>query len=541
MRDLLGRKTPAALDVSQGTLRAYRSSLRFLLRRMGLLATPSLAVAELPADWTALLDLLPNRFARMSLGGFAAFCGGRGIVPAEVDDAALQAFAEHLREADIRITAWDRARRAAATWNRAAEAVPGWPNRRLGGVQSRQQRYAPAFSTYPASLQQEIARFAERLAGTAPGGGSGLFTGDGPPVPLRPGAIRSHLAALRLAMAALVHTGTPAEEITGLAYLVEHRRRAIEWHYERAGRRASHITGAIASVLNIIAKYELKLTGEALRVILDDLRRAHPPRQREMTAKTAARLRELEDPARAVALVRLPELLIGIAAQTRDGWVDSRGVEHPPQPKRAAWLASIAVAIEILLHCPLRLSNLAALRLGVHLQTDGGRRGDRPTRLVVEPHEVKNGARIECRLPASTSSLIAHYVAKFRGLIAHPGSDWLLPSRDHADRPRDKTTLGTAITDTVHEHIGVRMNAHLFRAFAGALILEDAPNAIDDLRDVLGHKGYDTGLRHYRSVSAKGASQRLAALISRKRSLSGITSTSSKTRPAALRPGRRRR
>jgi len=132
---------------------------------------------------------------------------------------------------------------------------------------------------------------------------------------------------------------------------------------------------------------------------------------------------------------------------------------------------------------------------------------------------VKNGRRIEWPLERSTSDLIATYLRDFRPLVAHPSSDWLLPSRDHADRPRDKSTLGTAITDVIHEHVGVRMNPHLFRAFAGALILEENPHAIDELRDVLGHWGFETALKHYRLVSAKGAAQRLAGLISRKRNL----------------------
>jgi integrase len=534
VRDLLGRATAAALRISDGTLRTYRSGLLYILGRLGLIAQRSQPAEGLPPIWSDLLDRLPDRYWRMSLVGCARFCAARSVAPEEVDDAVLQAFAEHLRNSDIRITAWVRARRAGAAWNRAVDTIPGWPPQRIGDVQTRQRRYSLPFNEYPATLQEEIARFAARLGSVTPDGRSSLFTGDGPPVPLRPAAIGAHLAALRLALAALVHSGTVPERVTSLAFLVEHRRTALDWHFMRAGKRPTHTTSAIASVLNIIAKYEIRLTGEALRVVLADLRRAHPPKQREMTGKNANRLRELEDPAREAALLHLPARLMPIDAKLRDDGMHNAG--SATRTSREAWLASIAVAIEILLHCPLRLTNLTGLRIGVHLRFSEGR-VRRPTHIVVEPDEVKNGTRIEWPLERAIADLIARYISVFRPLIARPGSDWLFPSRDHSDRPRDKTTFSTAITDTIHEHVGVPMNPHLFRAFAGALILAENPHAIDDLRAVLGHRGFETALIHYRAVSARGAAQRLNGIVAGKRAATRSGATAAFTGPH----GQRRR
>jgi integrase len=543
---LLDATTPAACNLKHSTFIAYRSAIRYVMQRLGVLADrrPSQG-AELSAAWAALLAALPTRFDAMRLIAFARFASARGAEPGDVDDALLDAFVEHLRQADIRCTAWERVRRAVGAWNRAINTtVPGWPARRLTAPTPPSRQYSLPFDAYPASLQQDIARFEARLQpaarGSATGAHGGLYAGDGPIVPLRPGAIRTHRVALRLALAALVHSGTPPERITGLsALLTEANRRSIlTWHYERAGGRRTDQMAAIGNVMRIIGKYHAPLAGAELQGLLADIKHARPPKQRHMTAKNAGRLRELEDPSRCAALVMLPTRLMAIARRQRDGWVDEQGLDHPAQPKRAAWLASIAVSIEILLHCPLRLSNLAGLRIGTHLQDADGR-GKRWTHLVVEPHEVKNGARIEWPLERHTSDLLKLYIDEFRPLVAHPASSWLLPSRDHADRPRDKSTLGTAITDTIHEHVGVRMNPHLFRAFAGALILEDNPHAIDDLRDVLGHQGFETALKHYRAVSAKGAAQRLAGLVSRKRGLRPGTPTNKPARFLASRPRRK--
>lgn len=542
----LDATTAAACDLTESTFRAYRSFIRYVMRRLGVLANPARqGTGELSPPWVALLADLPDRFQSMRLVALARFASARGLEPSEVVNATLDEFVEHLRTADIRQTAWERARRAAAAWNRAAEIAPGWPATRLIAPSPPSSQYSLPFSAFPTSLQEDLARFEARLRPATPSGpagsGGGLYSGDGPIVPLRPATVRTHMIALRLAAAALVHSGMPRERITGLCVFVEraNRRAIMEWHFTRTGGRRTELMGSIANALRIVGKHHVGLRGKELEELADDLARARPPKQKGMTAKNASRLRQLEDPGRRAALLLLPARLMNIATQRRDGWVDAAGTDHPSQAKRGAWLASIAVSVEILLNCPLRLSNLAALRIGVHLQDAEGR-GRRWTHIVIEPHEVKNGRRISWEIGRETSDVITRYIQEFRPLIAHPGSDWLLPSRDHADRPRDKATLGTSITDIIHDHVGVRMNPHLFRAFAGAQILEETPHAIDDVREVLVHEGFETARRHYRAENAKGATRRFSGLISRKRKLSQRKPSGDAPRPLDM-PSRRRR
>jgi len=156
--------------------------------------------------------------------------------------------------------------------------------------------------------------------------------------------VQTHRVALRLALAALVHSGTPPERITDLSLLLteKNRRAIISWHFERAGRRRTDQMAAIGNVMRILGKYHVGLHGAELDELLADLKRARPPKQRHMTAKNASRLRELENPGRCAALVGLPAKLMDIAARRRDGWIDTNGVDRPAWPKRAAWLASLA-------------------------------------------------------------------------------------------------------------------------------------------------------------------------------------------------------
>ncbi|MFC7694901.1 hypothetical protein ACFQY5_40935 [Paeniroseomonas aquatica] len=63
----------------------------------------------------------------------------------------------------------------------------------------------------------------------------------------------------------------------------------------------------------------------------------------------------------------------------------------------------------------------------------------------------------------------------------------------------------------------MRVNVHAFRAFAAALILEDNPHAIEDIRALLGHASFEVALRHYRRTNRKGAGERLSEAISKRR------------------------
>jgi hypothetical protein len=193
---LLDATTPAACGLKDTTFRSYRSFLRYVMQRLGVLADRRRQGGQdLLTVWAALLASLPDRFQSMRLTALARFASARTIAPDDVDDAVLQTFVEHLRVADIRQTAWERVRRTAAAWNRAAETVPGWPPRRLTAPAPPSRQYSLPFDAFPASLQDDLARFEARLrpatAGTTTGNSGGLYTGDGPIVPLRPGAMRT--------------------------------------------------------------------------------------------------------------------------------------------------------------------------------------------------------------------------------------------------------------------------------------------------------------------------------------------------------------
>jgi integrase len=209
--------------------------------------------------------------------------------------------------------------------------------------------------------------------------------------------------------------------------------------------------------------------------------------------------------------------------RSRDGWTSKSGTNHPPNPPRAAWTAAIGVAIEIELHLPVRLHDLAHLRLDEHLVVTHGR-GRQHSEVRLRVNASKNGRLVETCLVGESAATILRYLEEFRPHGPHPTSAWLFPNRDHERRPRAKNGFSEKIANAIHKYAGVRMNVHAFRAFAAGLILDDRPHAIDDVRTVLGHSNFEVANRHYRRSNREAASRRLGESISNRRRRSKMTS-----------------
>lgn len=520
VRRILAGTTPVACGVGEATFAAYRGWIRHALRRLGLMEERRRTAGELMPAWQALLETLSDDKAWIRLRAFVRFCSARGTGPAMVDDGILASYLEHLRQSDIRGTSRTTVRRVTRAWNRACETIPGWPPQSLSPPAAEPRQYALPFSSYPPSLQADVEAFLQRLGG---GDRNNLYPENedhdvGPPAPLRPGSVRTRTVALRLLLAAAVHTGMPIGDITSLAVLVELKtaKAVLEWHWRRAGRRTTDQTGVLSDTLRVIAKYHVRLPAEDLARLLPVLRKVKPRKRNTMTEKNTAVLRELEDPVRRLKVMHLPMQLMRLAAREREGWVDEDGQEHPPRPVEAARLAALAAAIEIELHAPMRIENLSKLRLGAHLRKLDERRLAY-THIAVPSEETKTGVSFDWPLEKDTARLLADYIAIYRPLLPNAESDWLFPSKTRGDVPRTKDGLGKSVTDAIHKHVGVRMTVHQFRAFAGALILDENPHGLEDLRLVLGHSTLETALIYYKAWAPKDAAARFGRLITTKR------------------------
>jgi hypothetical protein len=173
-------------------------------------------------------------------------------------------------------------------------------------------------------------------------------------------------------------------------------------------------------------------------------------------------------------------------------------------PVRAGVLAQIAVAVAILTVAPVRLGNLASIRLGENLTKPGG--PDSTFWLTFAKYDVKNNVRLQFKLDARVTAIINKYVHDFRPeLMRGSNADWLFLGETGGHK--DKISFSTQIVDRVQKSTGLRITVHQFRHAAGALILKHRPGEYELVRRVLGHASVRTTMSFYLDLETTQASE----------------------------------
>src|SRR5215470_9152549 len=161
---------------------------------------------------------------------------------------------------------------------------------------------------------------------------------------------------------------------------------------------------------------------------------------------------------------------------------------------RAAITAQLAVAIAILTVAPVRLANLAAIKLGTNLIKPGG--PDSNYWLTFPDYDVKNRVRLEYPLEQYLTRMVDEYVYDFRPILLRGGNDdWLFPGQRGA--AKSNTLFSGQITQRIYQATGLRMTVHQFRHAAGALILKSRPGEYELVRRLLGHRNVQTTINAY--------------------------------------------
>jgi integrase len=217
-----------------------------------------------------------------------------------------------------------------------------------------------------------------------------------------------------------------------------------------------------------------------------------------MTKKNRDRLRVLQDEATLRKLLTLPDQLFHKCSRLED--------------KAAALGNEDALAIGILLVCPLRIANIAAIDVNRHLR----RPGDGRLFLVFEEHEVKNRQPLEFEIPAELRRMIDRHLAGRAPLLCPTGTPWLFPRRDGTG-PVDKSGLATRIKKRIRDETGIIMNAHLFRHLAAMIWLQANPGSFEAARRLLGHTSTSHTISVYSGMESRAAIEAFGQLLDKKR------------------------
>ena len=171
-----------------------------------------------------------------------------------------------------------------------------------------------------------------------------------------------------------------------------------------------------------------------------------------------------------------------------------------------------AIAIGILLYCPLRVSNLSMLEIERHLQ----RPGKGKMFLVIPASEVKNHRPLEFELPGHLVATIEAHLVDRAPTLCDPSNPYLFPAI-RKDGPVAAATLAERIKRRVRDEIGIEMNAHLFRHLAVMIYLDANPGGYEVARQMLGHSSVSRTISVYSGLETISATRSFASLLDKMR------------------------
>ena len=434
---------------------------------------------------------LPTKRMKSGLSRLISFCEINSIPPAAVSDAVSDRFRAHV-EANTNVpTPHDTHRLTCRLWNQAVDTVPGWSPIRLSVPYHRRPRRSVPISSFPANLQEELARYLEWLDG------GDLFSDDAAEKRLAASTVRQRGVELGLALSALVASGRDPASITALACLVEPTAfTSILRHYVKDGKPRPFAHN-IAQTLTTLAKRWVK-ADVAILDRLKELQGRLGPQRKRLTEKNRVLLRTLDDPGVRARLLLLPERLAN--------WAERR------TPVLGAVAMQIAVAIAILQGAPLRIANLAGLRLDQHLVRPGGPKS--LWQVDLPPHEVKNEKPLVHELPRHVTTFLDRYIRRFRPALASPGNPYLFPV---GSTHKGSHGLSQQIRGALADWVGIDMTPHQFRHFAGRLMQQHSPGAFAAIAQLLGHKDVRTTIAYYAELDTLSAGRQFDALLEAER------------------------
>lgn len=484
---LLEKLSPAFCDI---TPKAYANLISLIRGALYRYQPDPRSTVALPPTWQTLVDAAGKTRRLTVLRRFIRFCVSKGWTPQDVDNAKIALY-EAMLKTDVILSDTCHIRNVVTAWNRGSKVVPGWPAQRLS-LAKPTRRFTRDWDEFPKSLRDDLDAY---IAFRTKVHLTSLHLTDAVPLPpLRPSSVRATRYQVRSLASALVCSGVPIEKISKLSVLTspDMAERAMDFFVERhGGSPKSSQTHQLSTTLLTIGALWCKLKKPQIK-LLKNIRENCTYIQIGMTHKNRDRLIVLDDPRIRRRLLELPATLEKLA-----GSIKSK--------RLAASRMQLAVAVEFLLNCPTRVTNLAALDLDRHFRKGtAGPKGE--TQLVIPAQEVKNDVDLDLVVPPTLVNLINRYREKYRpALTGGKASTFLFPTP--SGKSIASNTLSAAIAGTTKRHLGVQVNPHLLRHFAGALHLERHPGDYATVMKLLGHKSIKTTINYYLGKEATAASR----------------------------------
>jgi integrase len=487
----------ADAKVSRKRWANLRSDFAAAIEASGLWVMLKTADVKLDQVWSTLFRGVRDRRVRIGLSRFARWATLRQINPKAVDDTVIARFIAELKVASLvrklRYLPGD----VAKTWNVLVRLQPGQGLRSVEVVplDDKRSRRLP-WERLPASFRADVERYLAWCAVPDP------LDEHARAKALGPQTLHLRREQIHSAVTAASAAGVDVTSLTSLASLVDPETvtRLLRQLWTENGRKLTTYTHGIGSALIAIAAEWVKAPADTL-AILKKLRGKLGTLPSGLTEKNKTLLRKFEDPRLLDALVRLPDKLWRLGRRnlgtSRRSFIDLQN----------------AIAIDFLIHVPLRMENLSALSFEKHLHWPQGR--GKPALVVFGFDETKNDIQLEYEIPTVLAERLYAYRHEIAPAVTGKRPDAVFVTR--AGKPRSQNTVTTTIQRAVRRHLGVKLTPHQFRHLAAKIILDANPGAYELVRQLLGHKNLKTTTNFYAGVDTRRAGRHHSELIMRLR------------------------
>jgi integrase len=495
IRHALDHMEPAWAKISRKRWQNIRSGVAAAIAASGL--RPMLKTSDLPLDkvWARLLVRAPRRI-RLRLMRFGRWASLHGIRPEAVNDRTIARFIAELEAATLVRGLRHVPRAVSKAWNALVAFHKAVGLRPVAVPASRRVLQRVPWKELPASIRADADQY---------------LTWASVPDPLADGARARALGSqtLRLqrdhihsAASAAVAAGIPLEKFTSLACLVkpETFRALLRHRWQEDGRKLSAYTHGIAITLIAIALEWVKAPADSIAT-LKALRSKLGTLPSGLTPKNQNLLRTFDDPRLLADLVQLPDRV----------WHTAR--RRLPGSKRSFVDLQSALAIDLLIHVPLRIQNLASLKFGTHLHWPQGRH--KPALLSIGETETKNGVQLEFEIPTALADRLRAFREEIAPMVIGERPETIFVT--WKGTPKLPPAVQIAVEKTVLRYLGVKITPHQFRHLAAKIVLDSNPGAYELVRQLLGHTSLRTTTAFYAGIDTRRAGRAHADLVMRLR------------------------